>query len=148
MTNAHNGGRRGRPFARGNSGRPRGARNLSTRLVQSLLDGERDALLRKAIDLAVAGDVDMLKFLLGHLLPRDRLVKFELPRISTPDDAADALAYVLRAVKDGVLSPSEGASLADLIEAIGNSLRSKALRNPASTFEDFCDDGVETNDHA
>ncbi len=38
---------RGRPFARGNPGRPKGARNKVTRAVAALLDGEAEALMRR-----------------------------------------------------------------------------------------------------
>jgi hypothetical protein len=38
-----------------------------------------EALLHTAIHLARAGNVPLLKFLLGRILPRDRLIKFDLP---------------------------------------------------------------------
>ncbi len=37
-------------------GRPRGARNRATVAAEELLDGEADALTRKAIELAKQGD--------------------------------------------------------------------------------------------
>ena len=52
---------RGRPFPRGNPGRRPGSKNRSTLLVAALLEGETEALLRKAIQLARAGNVPMLK---------------------------------------------------------------------------------------
>jgi hypothetical protein len=48
---------RGRPFAPGNPGRPKGSRNKATLAAEALLDGEAEALTRKAIELALAGDV-------------------------------------------------------------------------------------------
>jgi hypothetical protein len=58
-----NGGvKRGRPFAKGNAGRPRGSKNHSTVLAQALLAGEETELVRKAIELAKAGDVQILNF--------------------------------------------------------------------------------------
>jgi Family of unknown function (DUF5681) len=51
---------RGRPFQKGQSGnpagRPRGSTNRATRAAELLLDGEAEALSRKAIELALAGD--------------------------------------------------------------------------------------------
>jgi hypothetical protein len=38
-------------------------------------------LLGKAVELAKAGNVVMLKFLLGRILPRERLIKLDLPRM-------------------------------------------------------------------
>jgi len=59
-----NGGvKRGRPFANGNAGRPRGSKNRKTVFAQGLLAGEEIELVRKAIELAKAGNVQLLKFL-------------------------------------------------------------------------------------
>ena len=44
-------GRSGNP-----SGRPKGARNYTTRAIEALLDGEAETLTRKAIELAEEGD--------------------------------------------------------------------------------------------
>src|SRR6266568_9655953 len=80
---------RGRSFERGKSGnptgRPKGARNKATRAVEELLDGEAEALTRKAIDKALEGDMAALRICLDRLLPprRDRLVNFELPTIES-----------------------------------------------------------------
>lgn len=106
---------RGRPFAQGNPGRPLGSQNRSTRFYQALFDGEEEDLLRKAIELAKAGDVPMLKFLLARLLPRERPVKLELPPMDYADDAVDAFGSIAAAVSQGQISPSEGAALATLI---------------------------------
>ena len=55
---------RGRPFEKGNGGRKIGSRNKATQIAAALLEGEAKALVRKAKELALAGDVTMLKFLL------------------------------------------------------------------------------------
>jgi hypothetical protein len=102
---------RGRPFAKGNGGRKPGSRNKATRIAAALLEGEAKVLVRKAKELAPAGDVTMLKFLLGRILPRERLIMIDLP------DAADpvtALMGVLGAVAEGKMSVSEGAALKQL----------------------------------
>jgi hypothetical protein len=82
-----------------------------------LLEGEAEQLLRKAIELALAGNVVMLKFLLGRMLPRDRLIKLDLPRMDYADDAVEALGAVMQAVSEGEISPSEGAAVATLINS-------------------------------
>jgi hypothetical protein len=51
QTNAEN--TRGRPFAKGNAGRPCGALNKTTLAAQALLDGEAEALTRKAVEMAL-----------------------------------------------------------------------------------------------
>lgn len=113
---------RGRPFPKGNGGRKPGSRNRSTVIAAAVLEGDQEALIRKAVELAKAGDVPMLKFLLGRLLPRERIIKFDLPTISFADDATKALDAVAGAVADGRLSPNEAGSLATLIDATVRSI--------------------------
>src|SRR5262245_41297610 len=111
-----NGGvKRGRPFANGNAGRPRGSKNRKTVVAQALLAGEETELVRKAIELAKAGDVQMLKFLLDRLLPKDRLVKIELPRFDFADEAIDGMLAISRAITDGQITASEGAAISNII---------------------------------
>ena len=47
---------RGRPFPPGNPGKPKGTRSRVTRAMEALLEGEGEALTRKAVELALAGD--------------------------------------------------------------------------------------------
>ena len=56
---------RGRPFANGNPGRKPGSRNRASVVAAALVEGEAEELVRTALRLAKAGDVVMLKFLLG-----------------------------------------------------------------------------------
>src|SRR5262252_10818586 len=46
----------GRPFDKGNSGRPKGARNKVTQAVEALLEGEAEGIGRKCIEMALNGD--------------------------------------------------------------------------------------------
>src|SRR4029078_4556702 len=59
-----------RPGQSGNpNGRPKGARNRSTLAHAALLDGEAASLTRKAIDLALAGDLLALRICMDRILP-------------------------------------------------------------------------------
>ena len=66
---------RGRPFKKGNPGRPPGSRNKATLAAEVLLDNETEKLTRKAIELAMAGDTVALRLCLERIIParRDRL---------------------------------------------------------------------------
>ena len=108
---------RGRPFAAGNAGRKQGSKNRTTVVAAALLDGEAEELVHKAVELAKAGDVPMLKFLLSRILPRERPIKLDLPPMNFADDAVAALGAIIGAVGDGRISPSEGAALASMIDA-------------------------------
>ncbi len=110
-------GVRGRPFRKGNSGRPRGSKNRNSLILAELVGGEEQELVRKGIELAKAGDVQMLKFLLSRILPRERPITINLPKMEFADDAVEALGSIVHAVSVGSISPSEGAALAALVNS-------------------------------
>jgi hypothetical protein len=113
---------RGRPFAQGNPGRIPGSKNRTTTVAAALLDGEAQQLLRKAVELAKAGDAVMLKFLLGRVLPRERLIELDLPPMDFADDAVEAHGHVLRAVSEGRITPGEGAAVAAIINSYSRAI--------------------------
>lgn len=111
--------KRGRPFARGNPGKPKGARHRVTLAIEGLLDGQAEALTQKAIDLAMDGDIVALRLCLDRLAParRDRPVTFDLPKIETAADLPKATRAIMEAVAAGELTPSEAAELGKLVDA-------------------------------
>jgi hypothetical protein len=109
---------RGRPFAKGNAGRKLGSRNRATTLADALVKGEEEELVRKGIELAKAGDPQMLKFFLDRILPKERPVKFDLPPIENRRDLVAAYAAIVKAVGAGELSPGEGSAVAALLSSI------------------------------
>jgi hypothetical protein len=108
---------RGRPFTKGNGGRRPGSRNRSSLVSAALLEGGKQELLSEAVQLAKDGDVQMLKFLLGRCLPRERLIAVDLPEINSAEDGVQVMGQIIRAVCDAQISPGEGASLAALVNS-------------------------------
>jgi hypothetical protein len=109
-----------RPGQSGNpNGRPKGSRNAATLALESLLDGEAEALTRKAIEMAKDGDMQALRLCLDRILPprKDRPVSIEMPPIESAADAKTASAALLAAVAAGSLTPSEAAEIAKLVDA-------------------------------
>lgn len=115
------GKQRGRPFEPGRSGnpggRPKGSRNATTRIVEALLDGEAEELVRKAIELGKGGDGPALRMCLERLLPsrKDSPISFDLPPIETVADAKLASAAVLAAVATGEITPNDGSAVMGLL---------------------------------
>jgi hypothetical protein len=109
---------RGRPFPPGNPGKPKGARSRVTRAMEELLEGEAEALTRKAVELALAGDAVALRLCMDRLLPalRERPVSVDLPAIARPKDAVAASAALLQAVAGGEIAPGEARELGRLLE--------------------------------
>ena len=108
-----------KPGQSGNpSGRPKGVRNKSTMAAEALLNGESEALTRRCIDLALEGDHTALRLCLSRILPvkRERTIELDLPALEGSQDSLRAIATVLEAVGSGTITPSEGQSLASLLE--------------------------------
>jgi len=109
-------------FARGHSGnsqgKPRGARLRYTRLAETMLEGEAEGLIRKLIELALAGDVTALKICVDRIVPPHRRpVNF---KVQIPDDnegLIHAFDQILKAVANGEVTPDEAATLAGIIES-------------------------------
>jgi hypothetical protein len=126
---------RGRPFEKGNGGRRPGSRNRTTLVAEALLKGEEVELVRKAIELAKAGDVPMLKFLLDRILPKDRSVRVDLPAMEYAYDAVDALGAIINAVGTGRIAPSEAAAFASLVEVYARTIDAADLESRLETIE-------------
>jgi Family of unknown function (DUF5681) len=113
---------RGRPFAKGQSGNPRGrprrSGNSTTQAMQSLLDAEAGALANKVLELALGGDKAALRMCLDRLLPtpRERTVPLAMPRVRGVRDLTPAMAAIMNATARGHIAAREGAGLARLVD--------------------------------
>jgi hypothetical protein len=112
----------GRPFQPGQSGnpagKPKGARNRQTLILEALVDKSGPRLVRKAIKMAMEGDGAVMRALLPLLLParRERPVEFALPPIETAEDALRASRTILSGAANGALTPTEAADMGKLLE--------------------------------
>jgi hypothetical protein len=110
-------------FVKGQSGNPAGrtpgCRNQASRIAETLLDGEAEALTRKAVTLALDGDTLALRLCLDRVIAprRDRPVQFALPPIADIADVANAMAAITAAVAEGAITPGEGAEVAKVVDA-------------------------------
>ena len=110
---------RGRPFTPGNPGRPKGARHKTTLAVEALLEGEHEALTRKAIENALEGDTVALRLCLDRLAPvrKDTPISFSLPAITCPADMVTASNAALAAMAGGEITPDEAGRVLSLLTA-------------------------------
>ena len=132
---------RGRPFRPGQSGnpagRPKGARNRATLAAEALLEGEAEALTRKAIELALAGDPLALRLCLERIVPprKERPIALPLPAITSSSDVPDAIATVLAAVAQGVLAPAEAAELAKVVDTFAKAIEMRDFDSRLTALE-------------
>lgn len=114
---------RGKPFAPGvsgnPSGKPLGARHKATVAVESLMEGDAQALARKAVELALGGDTVALRLCLERIAPvrKGRPLVLRLPTVKTSADIVKALSAVVGHVAAGDLTIEEAAGVAALLEA-------------------------------
>jgi len=125
-------------FGKGNPGRPHGARHKTTVAIQALLDGEGEALTRKAIEMALAGDMVALRLCLERLAPppKDAPVRFELPLMQGAENAAAAMGAILASVASGDLTPGEGSAIAGLVEGYRKALETTELEARMQAIEE------------
>ena len=97
---------------------PRGSRNRSAQAIQHALDGEAQALTRKAVELALEGNTTALKLCLDRLLAprRDRTVPLELPPIEGAGGLAGTMAAIVAATGNGEISSTEAGRWARLVD--------------------------------
>ena len=112
-------GRSGNP-----AGRPHGSVNSATRAATLLLDGEAEALTRKAVELALAGDPAALRLCLDRIIGvrRGRPVALTLPQIASIADLAAAMAAIAAAAADGMITPDEAVALSQMVESFTRTL--------------------------
>jgi hypothetical protein len=133
---------RGKPFQKGQSGNPSGkpvgARHRTTVAAETLLDGEAEKLTRKAVDMALGGDVTAMRMCLDRILPprRDRTIAFSLPPIRTASDLMAGAAALVTAVANGELSPAEAADLSRLLANVATSLEASEFEERLKKLED------------
>lgn len=127
-----------KPGQSGNpKGRTKGSRNQMTLAMEALLDGELEALTRKAIELALGGDIAALRLCLDRVIPprKDRPVTFTLPAIASTHNAAAAMASILAAVSSGDVTPGEAAEISRLIDAYVKAVEATELHERISRLE-------------
>jgi hypothetical protein len=118
ITGAKQNPTRFQPGQSGNpKGRPPGSRNKTTLAVEGLLEGDAEAITRKAIEKAKEGDATMIRLCLDRIAParKDRHVPFALPKMETAADTVKAAAAIAEAIGVGELTPSEAGDLSAFV---------------------------------
>lgn len=119
------------------AGRPRGARNRMTVLMQELLEEDAEAIARKAIELAKDGDIAAMRMCLDRLAParKGESIAFELPSLGKAADAVTAAAQIVAAVAAGELAPCEAADLAKVVDVYVQALATEGFEERLAKLE-------------
>ncbi len=130
------------PFAKGKSGnpagKPKGARHKTTIAIEALLDGEAEALTRKAIEKAKEGDMTALRLYLDRIAPprRDRPIAFQLRPIENAAQGAAAMTDIVAAVAAGDMSPLEANDVSKIIETFMRALEASNFERRLQALEE------------
>jgi len=127
-----------KPGQSGNpTGKPRGARHRATVAAEALLDGEAEALTRRAVELALEGDTTALKMCMDRILPprKGRPINFTLPELTNTGDLRATALAILGAVSEGDISPEEAAAVAPLIEGVRKTMETDELSHRLEALE-------------
>ena len=128
---------RGRPFSKGNPGRPKGARHKATHAIEALLEGDAHEIGRKCIEMAKDGDATALRLAMERICPvRRARIRFNLPPVEGMGDLPRALSAVLEAIADGSLAPGEGSAIASTLTQQQRMFESVELERRIAALEE------------
>jgi hypothetical protein len=127
-----------KPGQSGNpAGKPKGTRNRTTLAVEALLEGEAEALSRKAIELALAGDTVALRLCLERIAPvrKGRAIALDLGPVKTAQDLADAQTKIIAAMGSGEITTDEATDAAKVVELVGAALERRDIEARITALE-------------
>lgn len=101
------------------------------------MEGQHEALTKKAIEAALGGDMVALRLCLERLAPprKDSPIAINLPTIAKVSDTAEASAAVLSAVGAGEITPSEAGAIMALLTAHKSIVETAELEGRIAALE-------------
>jgi Family of unknown function (DUF5681) len=130
-------------FRKGQSGNPagrsRGSRNKAIVAAEMLLEGEAEALTRRALERALEGDTAALRLCLDRIIPprRGRAVRLdEVGPVCSAADLGHTMAAITTAATGGVITPGEAAELAQVIEIFVRAVETSDFERRLKQLED------------
>ena len=124
-------------FTAGNLGRPKGSRNKATIAIESLLQGQAEALTQTAVTKALEGDSVALRLCMERIAPppKDQPISFSLPKMNNALGASEAAGSVIKAVSDGELTPIEATRVMGLIDSYRRTLELTEIEERLQALE-------------
>jgi len=109
-----------KPGQSGNpAGKPKGTLHKATQAAMVLLEGEAEALTRKAVEMALDGDTTALKLCLDRIFPAPKpaaqCVRLDMP---PPENLADTARAFVTAAANGELPPDIAAQLVSAVASV------------------------------
>jgi hypothetical protein len=133
----------GRPFKKGQSGnpkgRPKGSLNKATLAAQALFQEEAEALVAKAVEMALQGDRACLRLCIDRLIParKDLPLPPGFPKIGGSADLPHFFAAVAARFEEGEITPSEAKALKELAESYRKLIEMAELEPRVTELEEM-----------
>jgi hypothetical protein len=129
---------RGRPFQKGNPGRPVGAKNKKPAYLRNLVLAEGDELMKTLLEKAKEGEPFALRLAIEIIMGtrQERLLPgLDLPPIKSAADGPRVLAAIFKAVGAGLISPAEGEALSGLVDRTINAFAARDVEQRITSIE-------------
>jgi hypothetical protein len=126
------------PGCRAGPGRPRGTRHAALAALDAIGAEAAEAVLRRVVEDAKAGDLRAAEILLRRLWPerRGRPVEVGMPPVASAADLVPALATVAAAMARGEITPEEAQAVAGVLEAQRRAIETTELEQRIATLEE------------
>ena len=120
-------------FKAGNPGRPKGALNKSTMAALAIMAADAETISRKAVELALGGDLTAIRIVLDRLVAprRGRPVEIALPKIVAASDLVAA-----EAITEGAVTPSQAAALSTAVSGVAKAVETYEIAERLSKLEE------------
>lgn len=120
------------------AGRPKGSRHKVLVALDSLAEGEADAIARAMIEKAKEGDAVAGKAILDRVWPvrKGARVSFNLPPVSSAEQLPAAIADIAGQVAAGDISPDEGGLIVALLDAQRRAIETSELATRIAALEE------------
>jgi hypothetical protein len=125
-------------FAKGNPGKPKGARHRASLIAEELIDGAGKLLVKKCVAMALDGDGAAMRLVMDRLGPprRERPVSVAMPKINAASDLIAAASALTDAVAQGEITPGEAASLSQLVGNVAKAVETFELAARMAKLEE------------
>ncbi|MBS0586855.1 MAG: hypothetical protein JSS37_02625 [Proteobacteria bacterium] len=129
-------------FEKGKSGNPRGrpagARNKASLMLDKLMEKGAQDIVETVIDRAKGGDMTAARLILERLAPpaKERPIAIALPPVCHVQGVVDAQALVIASLSSGELLPGEATAIMTMLEAQRKGIETVKLEARIKSLEE------------
>jgi hypothetical protein len=105
---------------------------------KQIMEVDAETISRKAVELALGGDLTAIRLVLDRLVAprRDRPVEIALPKIVAASDLVAATSAILEAIAEGAVTRSEAAALSTAVSGVAKAVETFELADRLAKLEE------------